>query len=238
MLRGPWQPPGSAGGVAAVAIMAVPCSAAGHPSRHPLGHVPGSCATAHWLPFLLVPCSRGRPVRGMMATGASERTRHDVAQEGSCADDQDPEWRLPWAPPLWWWPDECCARGTALRRRARDHDRRVALTGAERAAALHRHIPAHSGRQPLRQTARHPPTRPLRSPGQRAGPWPDARRASSLRPVQADVRPDRRRRGATRLRAQTCALLPAPVARSTASWSSAPGLTPPPPLTYCDRSGG
>jgi hypothetical protein len=29
----------------------------------------------------------------MMATGASERTHHDVAQEGSCANDQDPQWR-------------------------------------------------------------------------------------------------------------------------------------------------
>ena len=35
--------------------------------------------------------------------------------------------------------------------------------------------------------------------------------------------------GATRLRAQTCALCLAPVARPAASWSSAPGLTPPPP---------
>jgi hypothetical protein len=43
--------------------------------------------------FCWCTCSRSRPIRGMMATGVSERTHHDVAQEGSCANDQDPEWR-------------------------------------------------------------------------------------------------------------------------------------------------
>jgi hypothetical protein len=54
MVRGPCQPPGSAGGVAAVAIMTVPCSAAGHACPL-LGHVPESCAAPHRLPFPPVP---------------------------------------------------------------------------------------------------------------------------------------------------------------------------------------
>ena len=47
MLRGPWQPPGSAGGGAAVAIMAVSrAPLPGTRAATRLGHAPGSCATA------------------------------------------------------------------------------------------------------------------------------------------------------------------------------------------------
>jgi hypothetical protein len=79
-------PPGGA-----VAIMAVPSSAAGHASRPWLGHALGSCATRTIYRFRRCPCSMSRPALGMTATGARQRT-HALwrgVQEGCCADDQD-----------------------------------------------------------------------------------------------------------------------------------------------------
>ena len=94
MLRGPRQPPGSAGGSGSGSDHGGPLLR-GRAREPPPGWAmrPGPALPRTGCRFCWCPCSRSRPVRGMMATGASERTHHDVAQEGSCADDQDPEWR-------------------------------------------------------------------------------------------------------------------------------------------------
>ena len=74
MLPGPYPPPGSARGVAAVAIMAVPVlrgRARGPPPAGVCARVP---ADPHRLPFLPVPGLDETPGPGMMETGARQQT--------------------------------------------------------------------------------------------------------------------------------------------------------------------
>ena len=170
MLRGPWQPPGSAGGVAAAAIMAVPVLR-GRAREPPPGWAmrPGPALPRTGCRFRRSPCSRSGPVRGMMATGASERTHHDVAQEGSCANDQDPEWRC--------LGHRRCGGGRMSPARGElpyvDEHAITIATPRERVWNALQRYTATSLRIPEGSPSpdsRHPATRRLRSPGQRAGP--------------------------------------------------------------------